>query len=312
MPTNVFISAHPKHFDSWTEALASAIDATGVEAHVSCQADDPTSVDYIAYARDGALKDFTPFTRLKAVFSMWAGIEDLIGNPTIRCPITRMVESGMIESMTEWVTGQVLRYHLGLDCIVNSQDGVWRNHLLPPLARHRTVSVLGLGVLGQSCARSLANLNFRVQGWSRTPRLVEGIDCKSGFSGLADCLGNSDIVVLLLPHTSRTENLFDSSCLARLKRGCKIINSGRGSAIDDEALIAAIDSGTVSHATLDVFRVEPLPTDHPFWAHPRITVSPHVAADTHVETAAEVIAENVRRGEAGLPYIHQVDRTRGY
>jgi glyoxylate/hydroxypyruvate reductase A len=119
-------------------------------------------------------------------------------------------------------------------------------------------------------------------------------------------------VVLLLPNTPETENVMDARTLALLAPGAVLINPGRGTLIDDGALLAALDSGPIGHATLDVFRQEPLPPEHPFWAHPKVTVTPHIASETRPETAAEVIAENVRRGEAGEPFLHLVDRDRGY
>ena len=178
MTALVLFSAHPKHFPDWRRALPEELARRGVDADVLIETDSPESIDYIAYARDGSLKDFSPFTRLKAVLSLWAGIEDLVGNRTISCPVARMVDAAMTEGMTEWVTAQVLRHHLGLDRITGGQDGVWRHELIPPLARNRTVAVLGLGELGCASAASLSSLKFRVIGWSRTPKAIPGIDCR--------------------------------------------------------------------------------------------------------------------------------------
>jgi glyoxylate/hydroxypyruvate reductase A len=174
------------------------------------------------------------------------------------------------------------------------------------------VTVLGLGELGSACARTLASLNFPVTGWSRTPRDIPGITCLSGEDGLARALSTARILILLLPRTPATENLIDARRLALLPRGAVILNPGRGALIDDGALLAALDDGRVGHATLDVFRQEPLPPDHPFWAHPRVTVTPHIAADTRPGSASRVIAANIRRAEAGEPLLHRVDRARGY
>jgi glyoxylate/hydroxypyruvate reductase A len=133
-----------------------------------------------------------------------------------------------------------------------------------------------------------------------------------GEAGLEVALRAADIVVTLLPKTPETENLLDARRLAWLKPGAVILNPGRGALIDDAALLAALDAGAVGHATLDVFRVEPLPADHPFWTHPRVTVTPHIAADTRASGAAKVLVENIRRGEAGEPWLNLVDRARGY
>ena len=204
-----------------------------------------------------------------------------------------------------------LRHHLGMDRQILNQNGVW-DPVVPPLASERPVSVLGLGELGQACGRMLATLGFPVTGWSRAPRSVAGLRCLSGEEGLAAALGGAQILVTLLPLTAETENLLDARRLGLLPEGAVIINPGRGPLIEDEALLAALDAGRIGHATLDVFRVEPLPAEHPFWAHPRVTVTPHIAADTRPASAARVIAENIRRSVAGLPLLHLVDRGRGY
>jgi glyoxylate/hydroxypyruvate reductase A len=172
--------------------------------------------------------------------------------------------------------------------------------------------MLGLGELGAACARALASLNFRVSGWSRGPKSIDGVETFSGDAGLDTVLSRAEIVVLLLPLTPDTENLMNTDRLARLPEGAVIVNPGRGPLIDDDALIAALDSGHLAHATLDVFREEPLPPAHPFWAHPKVTVTPHVASETRPATAARTIAENVRRGEAGEPFLYLVDRGRAY
>jgi glyoxylate/hydroxypyruvate reductase A len=238
-------------------------------------------------------------------------VERIVGNPTLRIPLARMVDHGLTQGMVEWVCGHALRHHLGMDTHILHQDGVWRPEA-PPLASDRRVSVLGLGALGAACARMLAHLGFRVTGWSRAPKEIAGLRCLSGAEGLRGALEAADILVLLLPLTPATENLLDAARLALLPPGAVILNPGRGPLIDDGALLAALDAGRIGHATLDVFREEPLPPAHPFWAHPRVTVTPHIASETRPESAAEVIAENIRRGEAGEPFLHLVDRRAGY
>jgi glyoxylate/hydroxypyruvate reductase A len=173
----------------------------------------------------------------------------------------------------------------------------------------RKVGVLGLGELGGACAGTLAQLGFQVMGWSRSAKDIPGVTCLHGPDGLATVLGEAEILILLTPFTSKTENLLNAERLAALPKGAVIINPGRGGLIDDDALLAALDAGHIGHATLDVFRVEPLPKDHPYWAHPRVTVTPHIASETRSDTAAAVIAENIRRGEQGESLLHVVDRT---
>jgi glyoxylate/hydroxypyruvate reductase A len=201
---------------------------------------------------------------------------------------------------------------------VLGQDGLWRadNPAFPDtprkLASERPLTVLGLGELGAASACALAGLGFPVTGWSRTPRDMPGIRCLSGAEGLLEALTGAEGVITLLPNTPETENTLNADTLALLAPGAFVINPGRGVLIDDAALLAALDRGQVGHATLDVFRVEPLPPDHAYWHHPRVTVTPHIAAISRPVTASRVIAENIRRAEAGEPLLHLVDRARGY
>jgi len=310
MTANVLFAAGAEQWAIYRLPLLDALDRLGVAARVAT--DFPADeVDYIVYAPGSAVQDFTPFTRARAVLNLWAGVEKIVGNPTLRLPLARMVDHGLTQGMVEYVTGHVLRHHLGMDAHILHQDGVWRPDA-PPLARDRRVSVLGLGALGAACAQMLVTLGFPVTGWSRRPKEIAGLRCLAGEDGLGQTLAEADILVLLLPLTPETEKLLDAARLAFLPRGAVIVNPGRGPLIDDDALLAALDSGALGHATLDVFRVEPLPPDHPFWGHPRVTVTPHIASETRPESAAEVIAENIRRGEAGEAFLHLVDPDAGY
>lgn len=310
MTTTILFAAGQGAFADYAAPLRAALAEAGIAARLTEDA-DPASVDYIVYAPASPLQDFTPFRRARAVLSLWAGVERIVGNPTLTMPLCRMVDPALTEGMVEWVTGHTLRHHLGMDAHIVNPARRWDNRP-PPIARERPVTVLGLGELGTACARVLAGLNFPVTGWSRTHRDIPGIRCLSGEQGLDQALTDAAILILLLPRTPATENLMDARRLARLPAGAVILNPGRGALIDDAALLAALDEGRLAHATLDVFRVEPLPQDHPFWAHPRVTVTPHIAADTRPGTASRVIAENIRRGEAGEPFLHLVDRARGY
>ncbi len=307
---NVFFCARPERWDMYHPALTRAFAALDLDVNLT-RDPDPETVDYIVYAPNGPVSDFTPFTRTKAVLSLWAGVETIVGNPTLTQPLCRMVDAGLEEGMVEWVTGHVLRHHLGMDAQILNQSGIW-SPKVPPLARNRTVAVLGLGALGQACAQALSALRFNVIGWSRSAKKVDGLACFHGPDGLHSALQQAEIIVLLLPHTPETENVINAETLALMPKGAVIINPGRGALIDDEALLTALDSGQIGHATLDVFRQEPLPAAHPYWAHPGVTVTPHIASETRAETAAEVIAENIRRGEAGTPFLFLVDRDKGY
>ncbi len=310
MTVNVLYAGNQKLWPIYEIELAKALDEQRINANISCDM-PPEDVDYLVYAPNGPVQDFTPFTRAKAVLGLWAGVEKVVGNPTLTQPYTRMVDDGLAEGMTEWVTGHVLRHHLGMDRYIHRTQPIWHQPA-PPLARDRRVAVLGLGALGSAAAKALRALNFNVCGWSRSPKDIPGIDCHSGDASLRKVLSRAEIVVLLLPKTPETENLLNAERLSWLPKGAVIINPGRGPLIDDQALLAALDSGQVGHATLDVFRIEPLPDDDPYWAHPKVTVTPHIAADTRPASAARVVAENIRRSEASEPLLHVVDQAAGY
>lgn len=307
---NVLLAAPSAYWGEYEAPLGAALDAAGLDANLSMD-HAPEDVDYIVYAPHKGLQNFTPFKRCKAVLSLWAGVEKIVGNQTLTMPLTRMVDPGLKKGMVEFVTGHVLRYHLGMDQHILVQDGVWR-HSPPPLAQDRKVTVLGLGELGRTCAEMLVQFGFQVRGWSRSPRGVSGVHCYSGEEGLLEALRDTEIVMLLLPDTPDTVNVLDAEALGVLAKGAKVINPGRGPLIEDDALLAALASGQVGHATLDVFRVEPLPAEHPYWAHPKVTVTPHIASETRADTASEVIAENIRRAEAGEPLLYVVNREAGY
>lgn len=306
----VLFSAKPEAWDEYEAPLARAFQDAGLQVDLA-RDHAAVDVDYIVFAPNGPVTDFTPYSKTKAIMSLWAGVESVVGNETLTQPLARMVDHGLTQGMVEWVVGHTMRHHLGMDAHILGQNGVWCTDY-PPLSSARPVTILGLGALGTACGEALAALGFPVTGWSRNPKEVAGIRCLHGEAGLNDALTDAPIVILLLPSTPATENTLDAARLALLARGAFIINPGRGPLIDDEALVAALDVGQIGHATLDVFRIEPLPVDHPFWAHPQVTVTPHIASTTRPETAAQIIAENVKRGEDGLPFLHLVDRSAGY
>ncbi|WP_406645826.1 glyoxylate/hydroxypyruvate reductase A [Aliisedimentitalea scapharcae] len=310
MTANILFSARAALWPIYEPLITRYLTKAGISFNLAT--DFPADqVDYVIYAPDGGIADFTPFTRLKAVLSLWAGVEKIVGNKTLTMPLARMVDHGLADGMTEWVTGHVLRYHLGMDAQIVNPNHDWV-FAPAPLAKDRKIAILGLGALGEASARALRTLNFQVSGWSRSPKEIEGVTCHHGADGLSLALNGADIVVLLLPDTPATENILNADTLALLPHGARIINPGRGPLIDDDALLAALESGQVGHATLDVFRIEPLPSEHPYWAHPNVTVTPHIASETRPVTAAQVICENIRRGENGEPFVHLVDPDLGY
>ncbi|MBQ2260666.1 MAG: glyoxylate/hydroxypyruvate reductase A [Loktanella sp.] len=307
----VLFSAKPAAWEEYHAPLNAAFAAAGLDVDLS-RDQVPAETDYIVFAPNGPVKDFAPYTKTKAVLSLWAGVETVVDNATLTQPLCRLVDTSLTQGMVEWVTGHALRHHLGIDAHIHGQDGIWRDQITPPLAKARPVTILGIGALGAACGQALTAFGFPVTGWSRSAKDVPGLRCLHGDDGLKAALTDAQIVITLLPQTPQTGNILNADSLALLAKGAFVINPGRGPLIDDDALLRALDSGQIAHATLDVFRVEPLPADHPFWAHPQVTVTPHIAATTRAETAAEIIVDNIRRGETGRPFLNVVDRGRGY
>ena len=307
---NILFAAHSDRWDEYQAPLTKALNAAGLTFDMRTKF-SPEQVDYIVYAPNSALQDFTPYTNCRAVLNLWAGVENIVGNQTLKIPLARMIDRGMTRGMVEWVTGHVMRHHLGMDSHILGQDGLWRSEIAP-LARERPVTILGMGTLGQACAQALINLEFPVTGWSRTAKKIPEATVLHGENQLDKSLETAQIVILLLPLTAGTQGVINAQRLAALPKGAVLINPGRGPLIDDDALLACLDAEHLGHATLDVFDIEPLPAEHVFWHHPKITVTPHIASGTRPDSASKVIAENIRRGEAGEALLHLVDRHTGY
>ena len=223
--------------------------------------------------------------------------------------------------MVEYMVGHTFRYHLASDEMWNmKRQHKWKQlesgESVLPLAHDRTIGILGLGQLGNACAEALLNLNFCVLGWSRTTKKNDHLNGNFhhyyGIDGLDNVLQKSDVLILLLPNTKETFNIINKITLSKCKRGVAIINAGRGTLIDDDALLEALDVGIVSGATLDVFKVEPLPKEHGYWNHPKVLITPHNAANTRSNTASAVVVENIRRSEYNEPLLYVVDREHGY
>ncbi len=251
---------------------------------------------------------------LEVVLSINAGVEHLLASGEVPAgvPIVRMVDPGLVEGMVQWVAARVLGWHRNLSAYRDRQmAGRWAP-LTELLASERTVAVLGAGALGAPVAAMLASFGFRVRVWSRTPRDLPGIASFAGRGQLGAAVDGVDILVNLLPTTAETVDLIDYALLGRMAAGGLLVNGGRGAAVVDADLLRALDEGLLDSAALDVFRQEPLPADHPFWTHPRVFVTPHVAAITHARTSVAIMAETVRRHERGAPLDHVVDRARGY
>ena len=310
MTIKILFSANEENWKRYKAPLQDALDDKSLDYELGTTI-TPSEVDFIIYAPSSSLQDFSPYTNLKAVLNLWAGVEGVTNNKTLKVPLARMVDSGLTDGMVEWVTGHTLRHHLGIDKHIHGQDGIWRSYV-PPLAKDRVITILGLGTLGTACGIALKRLGFNVRGWSRREKRVDGIQCFYGDEQIDSSLMDADIVVLLLPDTPLTQNILNKHTLNLLKRGAFVLNPGRGPLIDDDALLAALETGQIEHATLDVFRIEPLPKNHQYWSNNKVTVIPHKASETRPKTASQVIAMNIERAENGQELLYLVDRENGY
>ncbi len=223
-----------------------------------------------------------------------------------------MVDQGLTVSMTEFVVLHVLDSAREGPRLRAAQRARQWLDLDPVAPGSITVAILGLGTLGADAGTRIACLGFTVRGWSRSRKEIAGIESFAGSDGLKECLSGAQILVCLLPLTDDTRGILNAAAFAPLARGAILIHAARGAHLVEADLLAALQSGQLARATVDVFATEPLPADHPFWRHPQVTVTPHVAAITRPGTGAADIVENYRRAVAGEQLINQVDRAKGY
>ncbi len=251
---------------------------------------------------------------LKAVFCFGAGVERLLGQPDLpaHVPIVRMVEPGLTQGMTEYVLWQVLRHHRRFwELEEAAREGRWAPHWYPA-AWDRKVGILGLGNLGQAAARQLLSFDFQIRGWSQSRKDLPGIASFAGTAELPAFLKDLEILVCLLPLTPQTAGILNAGLFVQLAPGAALINAGRGGHLVEADLIPALNSGQLAAASLDVFATEPMPEDHPFWAHPRIFVTPHNASDTDPGTGLGEVWRQIVAFEGGRPLENVVERSRGY
>jgi len=296
----------------WGPALTAALPGERLlRSRGGGQDDGAIDIAIVANPRPGALAGLPG---LRLVQSLWAGVERLLVDATLprEVPLARMVDPAMNAAMAETALWAVLALQRGFfDYARQQRAQQWRAHA-QRRADETTIGVLGLGQMGRATVRRLVAGGYRVLGWSTRAAALPGVDALSGEAGLAALLARADIVVNLLPLTDATRGFFDARTYARMKAGSALVNLARGAHVVEADLMAALGSGHLAHAVLDVYASEPLPAAHPFWTHPGITVLPHVAAQTDPRSAAQIAARNVRALRAGAPLEHLVDRRRGY
>lgn len=250
---------------------------------------------------------------LKWIQSLWAGVEGILKEKSLdHIPLARMTDPNLAATMAEAVLAWTLYLHRDMPTYAAQQKArIWKQQ---PFVRAeaRTVGILGLGKLGLKAAEKLLAADFNVMGWSRSLKALEGAQTFAGDAGLHDMLAQSDIIVNLLPHTPATWNLLNADTFAQMKPGASLINFGRGATVEPNSLMAALDSGQLAHAVLDVFKKEPLPDDNALWQHPKVTILPHISAPTDPKTASQLVAGNIRKYRETGHMPETVDRNVGY
>jgi len=308
---NVAFVAPDEDTARWLEGLRAAL--PGERFLAWPEVGDPSAVEVALVARPPA-GTLARFPNLRLIQSLWMGVDGLLADPTLPrgVPLARLVDPGMVAAMGETVLAHVLDWHRHLYRYrAQQREGVWRR--LPQfMAADRTVGLLGLGELGRHVAARLLHAGFRVCGWSRRQQAMQGVACFSGPDGLERLLATSGALVCLLPLTAATRGILDARSLALLPEGACVINVARGAHLVERDLLAALEGGRLAHAYLDVFQVEPLPAGHPFWSHPRVTLTPHAAALTEPRTALARVVENLERVRRGEPPLDLVDPAAGY
>jgi len=307
----LLFKADNSRLGNWVEAFRRQ--APEIELRVFPEVGDPAQVDYaLLWAPPPGLMAGLP--NLRVVFSLGAGIDHLLRDPELprQLPLVRMVEPGLTAGMAEYVVMSVLMHHrFMIDYLALQRQGKWEE-IQQIASEERTVAVLGLGEMGLESLRKLQPFGFKLLGWSRTAKQVPGVECFHGAEGLKRLLPRAEILVCLLPLTPETHGLLDARLFAQLPRGAVLINAGRGLQQNEADILAALDSGQLGGASLDVYHEEPGAAAGPLWRHPRVVATPHVAAMTMAETAVAAVIANIKRYERGEALHNVVELARGY
>ncbi|KPP96973.1 glyoxylate/hydroxypyruvate reductase A [Marinobacter sp. HL-58] len=306
----LFVAGDPKP-ERWTVPIKALLPEA--EVHVWDPDGPAVGADY-AIVWQPPEKLFERETNLKAVFNLGAGIDGLLAVPNLppHLPVVRLEDAGMSVQMAEYVLHQLVEASRGMETYREQQrEGVWKIHR--PIKRSEwPVGVMGLGHIGKRVARTLADLDYRVSGWARSEHSLDRVTTYAGANQLQEFLGATRVLVNTLPLTDETRDILNHQHLSQLMPGAVVINVGRGEHLVDEDLLRAIDDGHVARASLDVFRQEPLPADHPFWQRPEITITPHISARTLRDATLEQITGKIRAHHNGQPITGIVDTGRGY
>ena len=304
----IIVSLTDNRPEPWIEGLKAELPDAQIETWQpgAAQADHA-----VVWVPPQQLLDEQP--KLRGLFNIGAGVDALL---KLKVPpqtlIVRLDDAGMSVQMAEYVCHTLIRHFREFDVYeADAREGRW-SYRKPRMRRDFPVGIMGLGVLGERVAKAVAQFEFPVLGWSRSPKAIDGVKVFSGEAQFDEFLSSTRVLVNLLPLTEATRGILNRSTLGKLKPGGYLISIARGAHMVEDDLIPMLDAGQLAGATLDVFQVEPLPSDHPFWRHPKIVVTPHASARTPREESISQIAGKIRAMEQGLPVSGVVDPTRGY
>ena len=296
---------------SWVKHL-SALDSA-IDIRVWPEVGDADDIEF-AFCWNHPQGEFKKYKNLKCIASLGAGVDHIMRDPDLpeNVPVTRVVEPSMAQSMSEYTVLAVLNYCRQFDLYRNDQSQKKWQPRIPLLAADMGIGIMGLGQLGKDAAKKLSRLGFPVTGWSQSPKEIEGVTCLVGEEAFDDFLSRTRILICMLPLTPKTRGILNHETFYKLPTGAYVINVARGQHLIEKDLLAAVASGQLDGACLDVFEVEPLPEDHPFWGHPKIIVTPHISSLTYPKAVAPQIVDNYHRMKSGKALLHRVDIKRGY
>ncbi len=308
--TTVFFHSDLDDPMAWQATLQAALPDLNFIVGPTCER--PEAVD-VALVWTPPPQGLRAFPNLKAVLSLGAGVDQLrLADLDPRIPVARLIDDTLTQRMVEYCLTAVLYFHRNMHLHAANQAQRQWTFIAPVSASARRVLVLGLGELGSAVASTLVQQGFQVTGWSRRPKQIVGADCCHGEEALAQALGTCDVVINLLPLTAQTAGLLNREFFARLRPQACLVQVGRGGHLVEADLLAALEQGQLAGAFLDVFGIEPLPTDHPFWSHPLLRLTPHVASLSDPDQSATSVVENIRRAMLGADLQHAIDRALGY
>jgi glyoxylate/hydroxypyruvate reductase A len=297
--------------NSWVKHLS--MQDPGIDIRIWPEVGDADDIEF-ALCWNHPQGELKKYKNLQCIASIGAGVDHIMRDPDLPAgvPVTRVVEPSMAQSMSEYAVLGVLNFCRHFDSYRADQSQKKWQPRIPLLAADMRIGIMGLGQIGKDAAKKLSYLGFPVTGWSQTPKDIEGVKCLTGEEMLDDFLSQTRILICMLPLTPKTRGILNHKTFDKLPAGAYVINVARGQHLNEKDLLAALDSGQLEGACLDVFEVEPLPEDHPFWSHPKIIITPHISSITYPKAVAPQIINNYRRMKSKKALLHLVDIERGY